>query len=441
VIAAMTPLAALALLAAGRRFFSPSAGIVAAVVYVSIPWIVQVSAAGLVEGALAYYLLLAVYAVMLWNERQEEPGRFSRLALAGYLAGGAAAIKYPAVLFVVTPLAVCIVFREIARPALRAGYCLRSASASLGVFLLAVVLGCGLWYGKNAVLAGNPTYPLFYGVFGGQSWTPAKDAQWNRVHRPHDFSPAALAADLGKVGWRSEWLSPLPVPLAALAFLDWRRRRRLMLWLLAYFGFVIASWWLLTHRIDRFWLPAAVVLSLLAGAGGCWCGERWWRRVFLVLLCLGLGANFLTADTLVYSRYFVPLARLRHDRERVSEPHLYLNSGISGGRVLAVGDAEVFDIEVPVLYNTCFDTCLFEEIVRGRTPESIREELARRGITHVYVHWGEIDRYRRTYGFTDFVDRGVFRGLVAQGILEPVRLFARPDAREPSAVVYRVRRP
>ena len=46
-----------------------------------------------------------------------------------------------------------------------------------------------------------------------------KERQWNRVHRPHDFSAETLGNDLGRVVLTSEWLSPLVVPLArALAF-------------------------------------------------------------------------------------------------------------------------------------------------------------------------------------------------------------------------------
>ena len=48
--------------------------------------------------------------------------------------------------------------------------------------------GCGLWFGKNWTLTGNPTYPLFYGVLDGKTWNAEKDSRWNRVHRPHDFS-------------------------------------------------------------------------------------------------------------------------------------------------------------------------------------------------------------------------------------------------------------
>ena len=67
VIACYALLTALALLAAGRRFVSARAGWVAAVVYLSIPWIVQEATLGLIDTALAFYLFLAWYALCLYT--------------------------------------------------------------------------------------------------------------------------------------------------------------------------------------------------------------------------------------------------------------------------------------------------------------------------------------------------------------------------------------
>jgi hypothetical protein len=487
VIAAMTPLTALALFAAGRRLFSTAAGVMAALLYISIPWIVNVSTAGLVEGASAYYLLLSVYAILLWGRGGEEmpssgsPARkggvvtkegnlteprpsgrgyshgaggwgYSHLLLAGYLAGGAVACKYPAVLFVLLPLGAWVFFAGVgwderskahresvattggsggprsARPTLQ-------ACKPVGVFLLAALLGCGLWFGKNWVLTGNPTYPLLYSVFDGKTRTLEKNRQWINAHRPQDFSPAALAKDLGRVGLTSEWLSPLVVPLAVLALRE--RRCRLVIGLWAYFGYMVVAWWLWTHRIDRFWIPALPLLALMGGAGACWSRQRWWRRVLTGMLVAGLVVDSLAADLAVgYRRYFVSLDRLRRDADRVDPWHRYLNTHVGRGRVLTVGDAQVFDLEVPVLYNTCFDDCLFEQLVRGRSAAEIRAALAARGISYVYVDWGEIQRYRSpgNYGFTDFVQPLVFEELVRQGVLEPL-----PGVVGPVGPVYRVR--
>jgi hypothetical protein len=295
-------------------------------------------------------------------------------------------------------------------------------------------VGCGLWFGKNWALAGNPTYPLLYPAFGGKTWSAAKDRQWNAVHRPHDFSLRALGQDAARVGLTSDWLSPLLMPLAALAFAA-RPRRGLTVGLAAYFGFLIAAWWLVTHRIDRFWIPAMPLAALLAGVGATWCEEKLWRRAMAVVLTFGLVANFLAAGSVGggYNRYFVSLKRLRDDPERVDAWHRYLNRHDDGGRVLLVGDAQPFDLAVPVLYNTCFDDSIFEQLVKGRSAEEVRAALTERGITRIYVDWGEIRRYRRTYGFTEFVQPAVFDRLVAQGVLTPL-----PEIPEDPGRGYRV---
>jgi hypothetical protein len=505
VIAAFTPLCALGLFAAGRRFYSTAAGVVAALVYISIPWVVSVSGAGLVVGASACYLFLAVYALLLSGTlrstvppplRLTRPMETACVALGGYFAGAAVATKYPAALFVLLPLAIlAFIGRLWERIELDGGWGMegerRRASRevvggqwpvaskvekaksnskpqipnhrfsdsssslvsptlfslpsafrpqpsaprhldsflTLAVFLLAAAAGCGLWFGKNWMLTGNPTYPLLYEAFDGKTWNAQKNQQWNAVHRPDDFSAETLGADFGRVVLTSPWLSPLLVPLAVLAFVPWVKRpqqshaasRRVAWGLLAYAGFVIAVWWLFTHRIDRFWIPVLPVLALLAGAGACWNQNRWWRILLKGLLLAGLGANFLVASAGWSNAWFVPLEQLRNDSPQWISPwHWHFNHDLNHGRVLAVGDAAVFDLMPPVLYNTCFDDCIFEQLVKGKTAKEVQAEFAARQIAYVFVDWAEISRYRRTYGFTNFVQPEVFDRLVEQGVLEPL---------------------
>lgn len=423
-IAAYAPLTALALLAAGRRFVTPAAGIVAALVYISIPWIALVSMQGLVEGAYAFYLFTALYGVLLWRQ-QASAGEHSNslLALAGFLAGGAVSCKYPAVLFCVLPLTAWIAWRSVARARspVTARFTRLAAAKPIVVFLCFTALGCGLWFAKNAVLTGNPTYPLLTSVFDGQTRTPDKDRQWTRAHRPPNFRISDLAERAADTTVRSDWLSPLLVPFAALALMGARARR--LAWVLAaYWLFVFLAWWLFTHRLDRFWIPILAVVALLAGTGAVWTSNRWWRWTLAGLLPLGLLYNFvvITGGSLGDNRYLADLDHLRVDPERVARWHLYLKEHarhVTG--VLMVGDAQPFDLEVPALYNTVFDDSIFEQLARGRTPGEIQAELQARKISHVFVAWNEIRRYRSpgNYGITDFLQPEVFQRLVAAGVL------------------------
>jgi hypothetical protein len=362
------------------------------------------------------------------------------LLLAGFLAGSAAACKYPALLLVVAPLTLGALF-------VRGRFRWRAAA----LFLLAALCGCGLWYAKNAALTGNPVYPL---VFGGATRTPERMAQWNRAHRvPPDehgrrYSAVQAYTAAADFGWRNLWQSPLLVPLAAAAFFC-VRRRRLVVSLVAYAGFYLAVWWLATHRVDRFWVPVLPVLALLAGVGAAWSASRVWHTAVTVLLLGGLAANllFLLSAGVYDHRYLVSLERLRRDEasepndpSRVPPIHRYLNdNALAGDRVLLVGDAQPFDLELPALYNTCFDECLFERLMRGRTAAQRRAALRQLQITYVSVNWSEIDRYRSpgNYGFTEYVTKELVRKELVRGqqILQPVPLGIAPEQAELFQVV------
>jgi hypothetical protein len=440
-IACYAVLTSLALFAAGRRFFTPLAGAVAALVYISIPWIAHTAMAGLNDHVLACYVFLSFYALLLWRS---EPASPQLLGLAGFLAGAAAACKYTGMLFAVAPLGALTIFLSIRsnRPAPDSAaearpHRLPRPVFSACVFALSAALACFPWYAKNWALAGNPVYPLMYDVFNGETLTPEKAAQWRRAHqvpRSEDngaYSLRRLGAAAGQVAYRSDWLSPILVPLLLLTPLQQRRRKTLAL-TAAMMLFLLAAWWLFTHRIDRFWVPALPLAALLAGAGAAWNSENGWRRLILGVVVAGLLANFLVAAIAVGdARFLVALEDLRTDLGdlpngipgRVKPAHHFLNQTVPPeGAVLLVGDAQPFDLEARVYYNTCFDDNLFEQLTKGHSPDERRREFEKRGITHVYVSWNEIARYRSpgNYGFTDYVQPERFDELVADGLLREI---------------------
>lgn len=441
-IACFAPLTALALLACGGRCVSPAAGFVAALVYISIPWIALVSTQGLVDGVLACYLFLAFYAAWLWNDaaRQSAEGKSAAAlaALTGFLAGSAVAVKYPAVVYCVMPLAGFFAYSAVQPIRSKQPSSRRQVWQPLLLLTLGCALACGPWLVKNWVLTGNPTYPLLYSVFGGATRTDQLNAQWSRAHVPPNFAISDLLQRIAGITLTSDWLSPLIVPLAALAFLN-PRSRKLAAVTAGYVALIFAAWWLLTHRIDRFWVPALPLAALLAGIGATWSNLSWWRGTLAALAVVGLSFNFAVTASghLVDNRYLADLEVLRDDPAVVEPWHRWLNEHAGEvERVLLVADAQPFDLQVPNLYNTVFDANLLEQLARDRTPEQVRKALNERGISHVYLAWREVERYRSpgNYGITDFLQPQVFDDLVAAGVLEEL-----PPLADDSGRIYRVK--
>lgn len=406
-------LAALLLAGAGRRYISREAGVLAALLYLSTPWIAHVSISGLNEGALAFYMFAAIYAARLaWDcQRTDVAAARGGIWLSGWMAGAAAACKYTSVVLLVIPLFVLVAV--LSR---------RERWRMAGTFVLSVALACGLWYAKTWVQTGNPVYPLLAPVFPAQPRTPAQVAQFQRAHQvPVDaagrrYSLAQGWDALRLLAGASLWHSPLIVPLAALVALRRRILRQAAFWLGGFLVFAML-WWLVTHRVDRFVVPAWPLLAMTAAIGAAWSVSSVWRGTLWTVLICGLAANFaVVASPLIgLDYYLVSLDQLRSDPrlDGVSVAHQYLNSHVPPDQhVLMVGDAGVFDVQVPSIYNTCFDTCIFEEIMRGRDAAQRRARLKELRVSHLYVAWGEIARYRRpgNYGFTDYVTPQLLHG-------------------------------
>src|SRR5205814_2957288 len=110
------------------------------------------------------------------------------------------------------------------------------------------------------------------------------------------------------------------------------------------------------------------------------------------------------------NRYFAPLEMLRRDdRElslqglRVESAHRWLNENAQPGqKVLLLADAEPFDLELPAVYNTCFDDCQFTRIFQGRTRAERLAALREENIAYVFCSWVHLARFRSpgNYGYT-----------------------------------------
>lgn len=473
ITALFAPLTALLLLAAGNRFLSRGAGLAAAIVFLLHPWTAHVALSGLNDVAYGFYALAAVY--LLLEQQSSAPASAS-----GYFAGAAAACKYPGAVFVAVPL--CLLQGALSCKHRGSKRAVVAASA----FLLAALFGGGAWYAKNALLAGNPVYPLAGNWLGGRSRTPERIAQWNRAHQvPVDaqgrsYSLGQLSDSLRSFALTSDYAGPLLAPLALLGgcILLWSALRKEAPLAPAVFcgAFVwlFVSWWLFTHRIDRFLAAAVPFAALLAGTAVVLRNDLPWRVVMATLLGLGglYGLLELASVHPADNRWFVALEQLRDDRPpaleasavpppnsltRISHAAHLVHHQITNPQnewrptdaILLVGDARPLDFRCRAFYNTCFDACLLVEWLENRSDDEQRASLKARGVRLVVLDWAEIGRYRSpgNYGYDPRLTPEFVQTLVDQGVLELLAEWGEPRALAgfaaplPAGRLYRVAEP
>jgi len=437
VLMAFQPLTALALVAMGRRWFSPTMGALAALIYLSIPWTSRISFIAYAEGGLSCYLLLTLMAVLLGMDAMRNgQGGFRWSLVAGLLAGSAMACKYTGLVQVVAPCGIATVVAAliVGTPHNR----WRRATRTACGFAAGVAITIGPWLLKNWSETGNPVYPLGYSVFGGADWSAELNAKWSAAHSSSDFSPRTLLTALADVTVLSNWSSVLLFGLATLAFLR-SDRRKLVGVLSVYVLFLFLAWWGLTHRLDRFWVPMNPVVAFLAAAGATWCVRSWWKLLVggCVAAALVYNLALITSGATGFNRFHVNLKTAQSLAEAAGPRGIaYLNQMQlrPNDRVLLVGEAQVFDARFDLIYNTVFDESIFEQWCSAEEPDRPRSERGMRdpaeiratfqeaGVSHVLVNWEEVFRYRTTYGYTDFVAPQRFQWLVEQGILEELPL-------------------
>lgn len=396
-----------------QRAGQPKAGWWAALFYLGTPWTYRLAAIPYVEGPLC-----AAMAGWIWAVARAWPLQSWRGWLpVGLMAGWAMSCKYTAILPVVAPCFMVMIAAILRQKSWKP--------------MLGIVAGGSLvfapWMVKNVIDTGNPVYPLAWKVLGGQDWDAAMNAKWAAAHGRKPLQMKLFWNSLVEVAGRSDWQTPLFLafaPLAVLVAAKSKDARKLLIRLALLAGWVFITWWLFTHRLDRFWLPIQPVLSLLAGAGAlAFDGTRparIWRGVF-VGICLGVNWIYASTSLSGLNEWTHPLEQLWSSvPNRLYPASVLVDRSLKPtDKVLLVGQAAVFYWEKPILYNTVFNRERIETIAAGKSSTEVHAELKRLSVTHVFVDWFEIRRYRQpgNYGFTDFVTQEFFDGLVRDGVL------------------------
>ena len=430
-------LSTLSIFSIARRWISIDAAWLTALIFLTTPWTLRISLIAYAEGGLTFYLISATMCALLVRQI---PGKTIGVSfITGLLAGAAMASKYTGLISVILPIAavIAVQFRKLrnesatdAEPQRYVVHGWRPLILPAAAFSLGVAAMIAPWLLKNLAETGNPVYPLAYSVFGGNEWSPEMDARWKPAHAASEHDFRRIPEHILGAAVYNKWTSGLLFALAIPSVLLWRRVKTLPVILcLIVWGF--ATWWAFTHRIDRFWIPLIPLLSLAGGATWLISTSRAWKS-FVVTVIAAVTLFNVRFCGLALVGFHVGLMDLEAARQTTIRSDIRsLNETLPpDAKVLMVGEAEVFDATFPLAYNTVFDECLLEAWTtlpedsqrpvterRMLPPEQTLQQLREHRITHIFVNWGAVLRYRMTYGYTEYVDPARFQQLLDDGVL------------------------
>ena len=384
----------------GRRGGGEHASWLAVIVLVSSGLMIRLVMQADIDLGVCFYSLLALVAFVRWSERAE----LHSLVLSAIFVGLALGCKYIAAISVWVPMLILV---------LAGGPAGKRLTGMIWMLFLPVCV-VAPWLLRNAIMIGNPVFPLLYRWLGGEGWTAAADAFFRTAHAP---KPLGLGGHLvGLIRSPVDLtildltvFSPLILAGGLVAVLV-NRRDRLVRLLLLFSAVVFALWFILTQRNHRFLITVVPPLAVVA-AWGLECEGSWLRRpirwpiwvvsytsLYFLLLGLSLnnGLSYLAGAEDVSGYYERVLPHMRAIR--------FLNDRHSNRpvRVLFVGEAQAygcrFDAIVPVVFNPHpWLTHDRSGQVIPQTVEQAGRRLRELGVTHVLYNEAELTRLIRGY--------------------------------------------
>ncbi|MDA8124818.1 MAG: glycosyltransferase family 39 protein [Deltaproteobacteria bacterium] len=361
-------------------------------IFVSIPSVFAVSHMAYNDLFLTFFTLVAIYTILRWSEENDRYW----LILCAFFCGSAAACKYTALLLLpLGSLGILWICRKRQSNT-------REVLGNIVLFAAVACLVGSPFYLKNWIMLGNPVYPFFYGIFGGQGW----DADQSRLYDlfiqtlgmgktltdylllpvnvsfraemdSHRFDgilgPIFLLTLPFLVGIR-HWEMPVRFILvyALAAFLFWASSAQQIRYLFPLLpllsilvGFILTSY---TDRKPVFFLIVAIIAGSLAFNGYHIAREYMKIRPLPVALGLESRDAFLTRLIPVYPMYRYV------NQELPSESRIFL-SYMKNFTYLC--DRDCYS-------DALFETYTLQKILQASSaPQNVRDDLQRRGFTHL----------------------------------------------------------
>ncbi len=297
-----------------RRKFNTVAGLLGFLIFLSTPVISKLATMAYVDLGLVFFITVSVLSFLRWLEQNDPQCRW--LVISAIAMGLALGTKYNAMVawFFMTLAVVFISSRNTGRSGQALKHGLLFFLISLAVF--------SPWLIKNAVLTGNPLYPLFPGLFAGaSSGGGIGSSTFVHAHaslfRSREIFFGENLLEILSIPIRIFFqgqddspkyfdgvLTPLLILFVPFAFIRKEFKAEKLLFLLLA-SFVILTAFLLDQIRIRYMLTAIPFLAVLSVVGIMniyeWLGEKviTWRKLGIltitgiVLVLLGMNVNYI----------------------------------------------------------------------------------------------------------------------------------------------------
>ncbi len=367
---------------AAHRLAGRGVALLATALFLCQPFALWLLTSTFVEPAAAFTVALAVANLV----RYVRGAGTEALVLAGAFTGATAGMKYIAAgaAAVLAFGALVVLWRRLS-PRLVAAF---------GVPALAVALP---WYVKNAILKGDPGYPILFGFDNEEERAAAWETfdNFGQGHSPLDLLlllPRLLAdAELFN---RAEYITPLLILFAPVALLDSRARRFAGIALACVAAYLLV--WFSSVQDARYLFPAMPVLAVLAAVGILAMARQ--GKLGCALAIVGSASAFAVGGvvSVAYASRFVPYLVGRQSeatflRENVSynESVAWLNANLPPESVVVVDHAFLLHIEPDAL------TWTSDALRTTAGPAETREFVRRYGVTHAIIFESSTYRERQ----------------------------------------------
>ncbi len=402
-------LTVLGIIAFCRRFFSVKIGIISAVIFYTVPMVAMNSWTAAVDVGLTFFEFLALYALIVWINPQDEFTQKGTIApwliLSAILCGVAIGTKYTAI-FCFMMLSVLIVIQIYYKRKQQIKADLKPILVFTGISILVFLP----WVLKNLYFTGDPVYPYLAslsseGAHLRKFLTAARE--YFASFKDYLIHPWSLTM---QGNTNASFIGPVFLVFAPLLFL-FKNKDKITKILLIY---LVGFWflWSLSTKMLRFFMPGLAVFSILIVV--CIFNADF-NKIFKTatlsivgFLCM---VNLYWSSSILYNQdgWKVVAGNLTKE-SYLSRPHIgypapyfkvadYINKNLpSDTRVLLIGECRGYYVERKFLASSVYDKNPVVEWVKDSPDaESILLRMQKENITHILFNGPEANRLDKGY--------------------------------------------